>query len=274
MANKNKDQEKKVKKDEQPQDNKKDNSVMVAIIGASATIIAAIIGVLSIWSKPSNNDIATLTPSSISTTQRLIFKETFDDNHADWTVDEKWTDFNSSGYRTFKHVENGKYYRAVETNGSYAGTYGSISIPDVNETNFCVIFDARITENTNNTSVIINARANNFGTGNGTYYIIHLFADGNGLIELARDGKKQVSIFEDGILWNDGQVHTIRASLQGNNLKIFDEQTGRLVNNTILPDDALLLEPGQIKLGLEILNPNQKTTLELDNVYVYDKCSE
>jgi hypothetical protein len=273
MANKRRGQHKRSQTNQQIQDNKpKDTNIIVAFIGAGATIIAAVIGVLSIWAQQSKNEVALSTATPLSISQRLIFKETFDDNRREWTIDEKMTDFNEYGYKTFKHIENGKYYRVVETNANYTGTYGSISIPNVNEPNFCLIFDSRIAETSDGTAVIINARENNFGTGHGTYYTIHLFANGDGLIELYKDDTKQLGIFDGGIIWSDGQMHTVKISLQGKDLEIFDEQAGKQVYKTILPDDGSILESGQIRLGLEILNPNQKTTLELDNIYVYDRC--
>jgi hypothetical protein len=216
--------------------------------------------------------LATATPLAIS--QRLIFKDTFEDNSRDWTLDEKMPDFNKYGYKTFVHIENGKYYQVVETSESYTRNYTSYSIPDVSEPNFCLIFDSRIAETSEGTSVIINARDNSSSSGIGNYYTFHLFANGDGLIESFKNDhdKKQISVFEDGIVWNDGQVHTVKISLQGKDLELFDKQTGRLVYKTILPDDGLILEEGKIMFGLETLNPNQKTTLELDNVFVYDKC--
>lgn len=252
----------------------KDTNVTVALIGAGATIIAAVIGLMPILIPQSKTvaAVSTATPQPIY--QRLIFKDTFDDNSHNWTLDEKMTDFNEYGYKIFGHIENGKYYRVVETNGNSTGSYASVSIPDVSELNFCLIFDARIAETSEGTSVMINARDNSSSTGIGNFYTILLFANGDGSIESFKDDhdRKQISIFEGGIVWNDRQVHTVKISLQGKNLEIFDEQTGKQVHETILPDDGLILEEGKIMLGLGIPNPNQKTTLELDNVYVYDKC--
>lgn len=128
MANKNKDQDKKVKQGEQPQDNKKDNSVMVAIISASATIIAALIGVLSILSKPSNNDIATLTPTSISTAQPTTIIETTPPSNILFSLENaKPEDFYTIKDASFVLLEN----KSLAIAGTYGnGVYLNQSLPE------------------------------------------------------------------------------------------------------------------------------------------------
>ncbi len=68
MVDKRKEQEKKAKQDGQIQDIKpKDTSVTVALIGAGATVLVALIGVLSLWIKPNSATTAiTSTPTFLA----------------------------------------------------------------------------------------------------------------------------------------------------------------------------------------------------------------
>lgn len=266
------------------QDNKpKDNSVTVAVIGAIATITAAIIGLLALWVKPPSTTNPTAIPTlnsiplinSSTPTETLlpsyeIFTETFDNNNSNW-----WTGKSEDDNVTVEnYLENGKYYFSIESKDIVSETYRSISMPTVYEKNFCLMLDARFVDDLENASIILNLRENDFGTGQGSYYILHLYANGGGTISFdmpGSKGTKKLKIIEKGLHWNDKLEHTVKISFQESELTISDDQNGSLEKFSF-EGENLLLDKGKIRLGVEAFNPHQKVTVEFDNIYIYNYC--
>lgn len=254
-------------------DDNNDNSknwtqIIVAVIGLVGVITAALIGKFPTTSQTtyelSTQTIALLTDTPISPTA-VPFSEVFNNNDRGWDIDQGFGDFNAQGYKTFVHISNGKYYREVESNDTFVRAFGARPIPYIYKTNLCLIFDARVFDSPQNTAVVIIVRADDWRS----YYYIGFNAKGGGTIRLT---DRQIDVWENGISWTDEQTHTVKISLQDDKLEVYDEQTNTLLNNTTLLGEDIISNNGQIKFGLQLFRPNQKATVEFDNIYVYDKC--
>ncbi len=247
--------------------------VTVAAIGAVATVVAAIVGIApDVLQRsddtPTNNLTVTATPqtSTPMPDPRLMFQDTFDDNEKGWLIDSSVSDFNTSGYRVYKHIENGKYVREMETNEKFVRTSGAVGIPSIAEKNFCLIFDSRIRDSLQDIAIVIVARA----IGWDSYYQIELSTNGKGSIRV--NNTRQIGEWENGVSWIDGKAHPVKISFQDKRFEIFDGQDNRSIFNLDLTGSGLLANSGDIRIGLKPFYPNQKAIVEFDNVFVYDRC--
>lgn len=256
--------------------------IVITFVGAVATIIVALIGILPSLLRisqesptpteiPTNAIITptvtllTDTPIPPIATPSLIFKDTFDNNNSGWGTDQAMGDFNTSGYKAYVHINNGKYYREMESNNSFTRTYGAQPIPHIAESNFCLIFDSRAINSPQDTAIVIVVRA----IGWDSYYYIGFNVNGGGAVRLIN---KQIGNWTNGIVWTDDRTHTVKISFQDDELEIYDGQTNALLFSKNLTGDNLVTNEGQIKFGFELFHPNQKATVEFDNVFIYDKC--
>lgn len=260
----------------------KDTNIIVAIIGATATIVVAIIGVMSIWVEkkvaeyPSTNNPNEISISPTFTPESnpiVIFKDTFDDTIKGWD--------NGEYVETYATVElsirNGMLFRSTETTQESGGYWGTTEIPMVSVKNFCLTFDARVTDYSNKFAIIISLRATNYGRSEvSSHYRIQLSDNGNGAIFIKTPGyetTRQIGEFDNGIQWSDKKMHQVKVSLQDGNLEIYDGQTNSLLHKMNLIGDDLLSSAGEIRLGSEIFSPNQQTVItEYDSVFIYSKC--
>jgi hypothetical protein len=64
----------------------------------------------------------------------------------------------------------------------------------------------------------------------------------------------------------------MKVSLQDSDLEIYEETTHSLLHRMSLTGNDLLSNEGGIRLGTELIGPNQSFEVEFDNVFVYDKC--
>ena len=234
----------------------------VTIIGLAGLMIAAFAGIMSLILRSARG---TPIPASDSGMSGLIFSDTFDNNNAKWFVDQTERDFNSSGLRAITYIENGKYYRQVESNDSFSRIYSVIPIPNVSIDNFCLVFDSRVFDSPQDASIDIIVRA----TAWQSYYYIGFNTDGKGYIRLM---DRQLAKWENGVSWTDEKTHTVKISFQNDTLEIYDGQANTLLYKTTLTGDDFLSDLGDIRIGLELFNPNQKATAEIDNVLIYNKC--
>lgn len=247
--------------------------VIVAVIGAIATVVAALVGVLPDVLRRSENtsdsNLPVTTTPQISTSipdPRLIFQDAFDDNKKGWLVDSSIGDFNASGYRVYKHIENGKYIREMETDDKFVPTSGAVGIPHIAEKNFCLIFDAQISDSRQDIAIVVVARA----IGWDSYYQVELGANGEGRIRV--NNKRQIGEWKNGVSWIDGKTHSVKISFEGSLFEIFDGQDNRSIFKLDLQGSDLLSDLGDIRIGLEPFHSNQKAIVEFDNVFVYDRC--
>ncbi len=264
-------------------------STLVLVI----TAIIALVGV--IYQSNSNKDIALIPINATSTAEakltqiaqppeipptatstqiptRTIFSDTFDNNNANWLVNANWSDFNGSGFRAIKYIKDGKYYREAESNASFtpsAYNFGSIPIPNVAEKNFCLIFDARFYDFTGDVALVINAREIE---SLGKFYFISLPTNSNGNVKVFNENQRVIATLKENVAWADEKTHTIQVSLQNDILKVYEVQSNTLLVETTLAGDDILSKAGNIRLGTQLLGPNQHVNIEFDNIFVYDKC--
>jgi hypothetical protein len=220
-----------------------------------------------------SDPIPTTNATSVSDTNpRLIFSETFDNNIAGWNIES----IQEADHSTFREIKDGKYYRTLETTANSSGYWSTSSIPDVLQKDFCLIFDAQINEHSGNGALVIVARANNYDDSiDDSYYYIGLNLDGTGTVYLDRAGEnnsRKIATFDKSFAWESQKSNKVKISFRDGNLALYDGNTNTLLQTMNFTDDDLLLDNGQIRLGTELFEPNQKVIIEFDNVFVYDKC--
>lgn len=248
--------------------------------GAGIVALTVCLGILGVVFKSSSlfalSSTISSTPTTVPATPTLIpilFEETFDNNNADWLIDFGFNEFNDSGFRAYKHLENGKYYREMESNEDFefsSSAYGSVPIPDLLEQNFCLIFDARIYDSPEDVALVINAReVGNFDK----HYFISLPSNGSGRVVLESEVDRLIATIEKRINWIDEQTHTIKVSLQDDVLEVYELQPDILLVETSLAGNDYWSGAGSIRLGLQLFKANQKVTVEFDNIKVYKRCS-
>jgi len=207
-----------------------------------------------------------ITPTPVS---EIIFQDNFDNNVNGWDVEKHFYD----NYSVDINIENGKLYRIVQTTEKSNGSFGSTAIPKVSQKNLCLEFEAKLVEATNNTAIDVVLRATNYyDLESRGFYYLRLFQQGNGVIRLNPPGNgdiQQIRTLGKNISWGS-EVHTIRMSLQNGDFEIYDGET--LLLRTTFTGDELLPSIGEIRLGSEILAPNEKVIVEFDNVIVYNRC--
>ncbi len=235
--------------------------ITITIIGIAGVILAAIIGILAAFLQSMKT---TSVPPS-SNASGLIFSDTFDNNDAKWFEDRTVRDFNSSGLRALTYIENGKYYREMESNDSFTQIYSVVPFPEVSIGNFCLVFDSRVFDSPQDAAIVIIVRASEWKS----YYSIGFKTNGGGNIQLV---DRQIGKWDKGILWTDEKAHTVKISFQDNNLEIYDGQTNALLFQASLTANDFLSTSGDIRIGLQLFNPNQKATAEIDNIFIYDRC--
>jgi hypothetical protein len=257
----NKDMNKKEKKNDKSEDLQDRTLITTIIITIVVIMLAAFIGMRSLLLRSAKTRSV---PSGANSSQ-LIYSETFDNNDANWFVDRTARDFNSSGLRALTYIENGKYYRVMESNDAFTRIYSVLPIPEVSISNFCLVFDSRIYDSPQDTAIVIVVRATEWKS----YYYIGFNSNGRGEVRLV---DRQIATWEKGVSWNDEEAHTIKISFQDNNLEIYDGQTGALLVKTSLTANDFVSNSGDIRIGLQLFNPNQKATAEIDNIYIYSQC--
>jgi hypothetical protein len=222
----------------------------------------------------------TLPPSPTLTSvpdPNLVFNEPFDDNKLGWYVGDDSADVNFTLHR---EIKDGKYYRYMEMKSIPPdGTYwGSVAIPSVIKSNFCLIFDAQKVGGTaKDAGIVIKARLiNDYDSNEPVYYYILLYEDGKGVIKLVPNigNVRQLGTFNNSFAWNDKLTHTIAISLQDNIFEIIDWQTKTPLYKLTIASDDLLSDQGNIYIGTQLSHPGDNITLELDNIFVYDRCPQ
>lgn len=250
----------------------KDTAITVAIISAIATVIVALIGVMSVWLNRQTTTTTSTTTTTIASEPSLLFMDTFEDTKKGWNSG----DFLESSVFINLRVGDGKFYRLTKTQQESNGYWGTTEIPKVFEKNFCLIFDARISDFSGNFGIVVVARATNYGDSEArSNYRIQLSDDEKGIIFVNESGagnERQIGEFNNSTSWSDKKTHTIKISLQDNILEIYDGQANILMEKLSISDDNLLSNAGEIRLGTEIFKPNQQATAEFDNVFVYSVC--
>ena len=205
----------------------------------------------------------------------MIFNETFDDNKLGWEIgDGTDVDFIVS-----REIKDGKYYRRMEMNDKSDGNYGTVPIPNVIGTNFCLIFDTKKVDGTSkDAGIVVIARATNYNSDSEerSYYFIGLYEEGKGLIYLnPKSGEtRQIGAFNNSLPWSDNLVHTVAVSLQDNILEIIDWQTKISLYKMTIASSDLLSDTGNIRIGTELIHPNDNITIELDNIVIYNRCPQ
>ncbi len=253
--------ERKEKNNDQNKNPQNRTLTTIAIIGIAGVILAALIGVRSAF-LPSMK----AAPISLSSNASgLIFSDTFDNNDAKWFEDRTVRDFNSSGLRALTYIENGKYYREMESSDSFTQIYSVVPIPEVLIGNFCLVFDSRVFDSPQDAAIVIIVRATEWKS----YYSIGFNTDGQGYVQLV---DRQIGKWEKGISWTDEKAHTVKISFRDNNLEIYDGQADKLLFTASLTANDFLSTSGDIRIGLQLFNPNQKATAEFDNILIYDQC--
>lgn len=212
------------------------------------------------------------TPTSTQISIRTIFSDNFDNINTDWSVHPDWSDFNDSGFRAISYIKDGKYYREAESNATFtpsAYNFGAQPIPNVSEKNFCLIFDARLYDFTGDVALVILAREiESFGK----FYFVNLPTNSNGDVKVFNQNQRVIATLNKNVTWDDEQPHTIQISLQDEVFKIFEVQSNTLLIETNLGGDDVLSKAGNIRIGTQLLQPNQSFKVEIDNIFVYDKC--
>lgn len=210
------------------------------------------------------------TPTSIP--PRPIFSETFDNNNANWDIGSASGD----EITVSREISDGKLYRTMESNETSDGEFGTVPIPNVFVKDFCLIFDARISESTSESGIVVVARAVNWYTDGTTYYYIRFENSGNGSVWFdpadKSDKIRRIAAFSENISWSDKNIHTVKVSLQGNILEVYDAQRNILLSSVVLDNNILIDSDGEIRIGTKLFGPNEKVSVEFDNIYVYDKC--
>jgi len=281
MAGKRKEQNKTAKQDEQPQDKKpKDPGIIVAFIGAGATIIAALIGLFSLWVKPNfNNVFGTSTPTS-SLSYTPLYQESFDNNKSRYTWN---TDPFSDDYRTVKrNITSEAYYHSTTTSLSNTGwTWSTVEIPGTLAKNFCLIFDLQAIDVVADSYLYVYFRVYNYDANSpdSSWYLVELNEDGSGAISSnpqQSGNEHDIGTFnydqDKGIRFGDRESHKLKISVQGDILEIFNGQTNALIFQTLLDGNGTQSEQGNFRLGTAVSGPNQTITVAFDNIFIYNKC--
>ncbi|MFN8412554.1 MAG: hypothetical protein U0Z26_09225 [Anaerolineales bacterium] len=217
---------------------------------------------------------AALQPTATFLPPRLIFTDSFDNNLKDWKIGN---DDSPTEYILSRYISDGKYHRIENSTDAADGAFGSVSIPEINEKNFCLFVDVHGVDFSPNTDIVIVFRAYKYTLDDNedSAYYIEFFE--NGTASIFRDpqginNSSQIGAIEKGILWSDKNNHTIKISLQDNFLEVYDGQSNQLLYQTVLNDSGTLAEKGEIRLGSGVTAPNQTIHIEFDNVKVYDRC--
>jgi hypothetical protein len=165
------------------------STVTVAVIGAAATIIVAIIGLITVL-------IPRLLPDSVKITPTadliIRFEENFQETPAAWTTGTEPRDESNH----YGEIREGIYYRSMETNGNASDRWFIRTVPiprNISEQNFCLIFEARMRESSSSAAIVIIARASNYETADESYYYIALNENGSGTVELDKPGPATIS---------------------------------------------------------------------------------
>lgn len=246
----------------------KDTSITTALIGAGATIIVAIISVATIWLQRSPVFVAT-TPTASS---GKIFSDNFNSNKdVGWDTEE----YSYDNFHEIISVANETLHWTMESTSLPNSEYlSAISIPNITDRkDFCLIFDAQIKDYVGSPVIVVLARSMNFSESDSSHYYIGFeISDGTVWLNPTNGKTGQIGKFENGVTWDDKKKHTIKISLQDNNLSVYEVQTDTLLYQKILSESEMLSSSGKIRIGTELLGPNQKITAEFDNILVYDKC--
>lgn len=250
----------------------------VALIGGTVTVIVAIIGVASVLVQRSPETAAPVpivTVSAVTTTETptpspsKMFEDNFDDDKAGWDTGE----YSYDNYHAAVSITNGMLVRSMETTGQSSEYLGSIRTPGVLRKDFCLTFDAGISDFSGDPVIVVLVRSKNYSKEGSSHYYIGFENDaGSVWLDPETGTAHRIGLFDKGISWNDKKMHSVKVSMQDNTLKIYDLQTNSMLYDKTFDETDLLPKEGQLRLGTELLGPNQKATVEFDNVVVYDRC--
>lgn len=255
------------------------------ILGFAGTALVAYFGYLGIKTQSETPVRAAQTASAETNTAatqninstltsipvNLIFGDTFDSDKDLWSLE----DYEDEDFSISKFITNGTYHRVMKTSNISNGNNTFSPIPNVSEPNFCLLFDAKVNEASNNTAILIYARTADLDDAAlNEYYRIAFKFDGSGEVTLDISGnnnQKQIAAFNNTINWKDGLFHKIQISLQGNEIEV-KELPDKILVQKIISEGDLLLHSSKIRIGNQLTTSNQIMDTEFDNLYVYDKC--
>lgn len=261
----------KLKTEGKNKDTNKNTNITTALIGAGATIIVAIIGLIStMWLQRQNTEVSIPTPNA-----QPLLNETFD-NKGNWNTDpDSSVSYTSELEIKADSTNNKKLYHSIITTQQAGndGSFDTIPVPDIIPTqNFCLIFDAKLNEATGSAGIVVIARTNNYnGQDNRSYYYLGLSEGNNGGIYIndhVDEQEKKIGDLSNDITWSDKKTHTVKISLIDGSLDIYDGNIQKIHLDLI--GSRLLLDEGSIRLGVRVYGSGKQATFEFDNILIYD----
>ena len=104
------------------------------------------------------------------------------------------------------------------------------------------------------------------------YYRIRLPSTGNGSVTVHNPLERQIASIEKTIPWLDEKTRRIKVSLQDSTLLLYEVLSNTLLLSTDIAGADYMAGPGNIRLGIQLSEPNQKVMTEFDNIAVYREC--